>query len=95
MTKKRKAVPAQMVRVRWVDAAMSTAPHWQEGTQPKRPKGRAMHVCLTVGWLVHLDDTWCQVVATLTDGGHAHLTEIPVGMVQSIEVLEPTGCLGE
>lgn len=90
--KKRSAAkPAVMVRVRWMDAAMSTAPHWQEGKQPKPPKRRAMHVCLTVGWLVHLDDNWCQVVATLTDGGHAHVTEIPVGMIETIETLEPAG----
>lgn len=52
-----------------------------------------MHVCLTVGWLVHLDDNWCQVVATLTDGGHAHVTEIPTGMIESIETLDPSGLL--
>jgi hypothetical protein len=31
------------------------------------------------------------VVATLTDGGHAHVTEIPTGMIETIETLEPAG----
>jgi hypothetical protein len=92
--KRSEAKPAAMVRVKWTDAAMSTSPHWQEGAQPKPPKGKSMHVCLTVGWLVHLDERWCQVVATLTDGGHAHVTEIPTGMIETIEVLEPAGEMG-
>ena len=92
--KKSESKPAVMVRVKWTDAAMSTSPHWQEGQQPRPPKRKAMHICLTVGWLVHLDENWCQVVATLTDGGHAHVTEIPVGMIETIEVLEPAGEMG-
>jgi len=89
--KKKEARPALMVRVQWTDAAMSTSPHWQEGQQPKPPKRRAMHVCVTVGWLVHLDDNWCQIVATLTDNGHAHVTEIPTGMIETIETLAVIG----
>jgi hypothetical protein len=50
-----------------------------------------MHDCITVGWLVHLDDQWCQIVATLTENAHAHLTEIPAGMIRQIYKLEASG----
>ena len=88
---KRKAKPAQMVVVTWIDAAMSTAPHWQEGQQPPVPKGKSRLRCVTVGWMTHLNDEWCQIVATLTDGGHAHVTEIPVAMIEIIETLTVSG----
>lgn len=78
-----------VVLVRWVDAAMSAAPHWQESNVPKPPKGRALHLCHTVGWLVFSDDDWLQVVSTLTNGAHAHVTEIPAGMVREMKELLP------
>lgn len=92
---KRKAKPAPMVAVHWVDAAMSVSSHWQDGQQPPRPTKKGMHDCITVGWLVHMDDDWVQIVATLADGAHAHLTEIPTGMVRTIMQLEPVGELEE
>ncbi len=76
------------VMVRWVDAAMSADPHWSDGARPPLPKAKAMHLCETVGWLVYADKEWLQVVATLAEGQHAHLTEIPRGMVRSITVLD-------
>ena len=91
--RKAKAQPAKMVAVTWIDAAMSTHPHWQEGQLPTVPKGKSHLRCVTVGWLTHLGDEWCQLVATLTDGGHAHVTEIPVGMIESIETLAVSGKL--
>jgi hypothetical protein len=48
-------------------------------------------MCLTVGWLVHADKEWVQIVATLADGAHAHLTEIPRGMVREIKALTGKG----
>jgi hypothetical protein len=48
---------------------------------------------VTVGWLTHLNDDWCQLVATRTDGFHAHVTEIPRGMIESIEYLAVSGRL--
>lgn len=90
---KRKRKQAPMVAVTWVDASMSTDPHWQDGQQPERPKGRAAHVCVTVGFLAHIDDEWVQLVATLADGHHAHVTEIPRGMTRSIVVLQAGGDL--
>jgi hypothetical protein len=91
--RKPKAQPAKMVCVTWIDAAMSTAPHWQEGQMPTVPKGKSHLRCQTVGWLTHLGDDWCQIVATLTEGGHAHVTEIPVGMIETIETLAASGKL--
>jgi hypothetical protein len=82
-----------MVVVTWVDAAMSLVPHWQEGDRPAVPKGRSHLRCVTVGWLTHLGDDWCQLVATRTEGGHAHVTEIPRGMIESIEYLAVSGRL--
>jgi hypothetical protein len=79
------------VMVRWVDAAMSADSHWSEGDRPQPPKGKSMHMCLTVGWLVHADKEWVQIVATLADGAHAHLTEIPRGMVREIKALTGKG----
>jgi hypothetical protein len=76
------------VKVRWVDAAMSADSHWSDGARPPPPKARAMHLCETVGWLVHADKEWLQIVATLAEGQHAHLTEIPRGMVRSIIALD-------
>jgi hypothetical protein len=90
---KTKAAP--MVAVTWTDAAMSCEAHWQDGKRPKPPKKKAMHLCVTVGFLVHLDDQWVQLIATVTENAHAHLTEIPVGMVKQILTLEPTGELKE
>ena len=91
--RKAKAQPAQMVCVTWIDACMSTAPHGQEGRVPSVPKGKSHLRCVTIGWLTHLGDDWCQVVATLTDGGHAHVTEIPTGMIETIETLAVSGKL--
>lgn len=91
---KRKSKPAPMVSVRWTDASFSTDPHWCDGQQPEPPRRKSHNVCVTVGWLVHLDDDWVQLVATLTDGQHAHVTEIPRGMVSEIAVLEPVGKIG-
>ena len=88
---KRKKRQAPMVACTWIDAAFSTDPHWQEGQQPKTPKGKSANVCVTVGWLVHIDAEWVQIVATLTDGAHAHVSDIPRGMVRSIAVLEVAG----
>jgi len=85
---KRKPRP---VAIRWYDAAFGTAPHWSDGDRPKPPKGKSLHLCLTVGWLVYMDKEWVQVVATLTDGAHAHVTEIPRGMVREITVLTGKG----
>lgn len=88
-----KSQPVRMAMVTWIDAAMSSAAHWQEGDQPAAPKGRAHLRCVTVGWLTHLNDDWCQIVATRTDGFHAHVTQIPRGMIESIEYLAVTGRL--
>jgi len=92
MTKRRQP---RRVEVRWIDAAMSAAPHWSDGSRPKRPSGPSMHLCLTVGWLVHADKEWLQIVSTITDGAHAHLTEIPRGMVRAITLLADAGDLME
>ena len=89
--RKAKQPPARMVAVTWIDACMSTHPHWQEGQMPSVPKGKSHLRCVTVGWLTHLGDDWCQLVATLTDGGHAHVTEIPTGMIETIETLAISG----
>ena len=70
---------------------MSTLPHWQEGQSPQPPKRKGAHQCVTVGWLVHADKEWVQVVATLADDAHAHVTEIPRGMVSRIDVLDVVG----
>jgi len=91
MSKRKAREAAPMVAVHWVDAAMSVASHWQEGQQPPRPTKKSMHDCITVGWLVHMDDDWVQIVATLADGAHAHLTEIPAGMIRQIYKLEASG----
>jgi hypothetical protein len=48
-------------------------------------------MCLTVGWLVYADDEWVQIVSTLADSAHAHLTEIPRGMVREIRALTGKG----
>jgi hypothetical protein len=81
----------QMVAVHWIDAAMSTNPHWQEGSAPTPPKRKGYMDCITVGFMTHLDDEWCQLIATKTKGGHAHLTEIPRGMIKKIETLAISG----
>lgn len=77
------------VLVRWVDASMSESGHWQDGMVPAKPKGKALGMCETVGWLTHQCSDWVQVVATLTAHQHAHVTEIPTGMVRDIVVLAP------
>jgi hypothetical protein len=78
---------AQLVLIRWVDAAMSCAPHWQPGQRPEAPKKKGLHACETVGFLAHLDEEWAQVYSTHAEGNHAHVTEIPRGMIRSITVL--------
>ena len=69
---------------------MSTSPHWQDGQQPPKPR-RKQHLCVSVGWLTHLDEHWAQLAQTLTDGAHGAVVDIPRGMVQSITILEPVG----
>jgi len=82
---KTKASP--VVIVVWTDAAFSAAEHWQEGTQPARP--RKPYRCITAGWLTHLDDHHAQITQTLSDGQHAHVADIPRGMIESITVMAP------
>jgi hypothetical protein len=82
-----------MVLVTWVDAAFSTTSHWQDGARPIPPKKKGLHLCVTIGFLVHQDDEWIQLVTTLTDGAHAHVTEIPASMVKTISTLTSSGAL--
>jgi hypothetical protein len=85
---KRKAKLPPFVMVTWVDAAFSTNPHWQDGSVPTQPKGKSLNRCYSSGFLTFLDDSWIQIVTTITDNAHGHVTEIPRGMVQDIKYLE-------
>lgn len=93
MTTKRKSKDIPMVLVTWVDAAFSTISHWQDGDRPEPPKKKGLHLCASLGFLVYQDDEWVQLVTTLTDGAHAHITEIPASMVKTISVLTSTAPL--
>jgi hypothetical protein len=77
-----------MALVYWTDAGMSTAPHWNDGDKPEPPSRKIHNLCATIGWLVYSDDEWVQIVTTLTDGAHGHVTEIPRRMIHAIEVLK-------
>jgi hypothetical protein len=85
---KRKSKDTPMVLVTWVDAAFSTTSHWQDGDRPEPPKKKGLHLCASIGFLVHQDDEWVQLVTTLTDGAHAHVTEIPASMVKTLSLLK-------
>ena len=78
-----------IVAVWWTDAAMQSEQHWQEGDVPDPPSGKIYMCCVTVGWLTYEDDDWVQLVATLTDGAHGHVTEIPRKMIHNIAQLAP------
>lgn len=80
-----------MVAVYWTDAAMQSEPHWQDGDLPEPPSGKLYMMCATVGWLTYSDEEWVQLVATLTDGAHGHVTEIPRRMIHNIVLLAPDG----
>jgi hypothetical protein len=79
-----------MCLVVWHDASFSLDSHWADGTQPRKPKARE-HVCITAGWLTHLDTEFVQITQTITQGQHANVANIPRGMVRSIQVLEVAG----
>lgn len=87
---KRRTKQAPLALVTWIDASFSLDVHWQDGTQPRPPKARE-HVCLTAGWLTHLDGEFVQITQTITQGQHANVANIPRGMVRSIQVLEVAG----
>lgn len=91
MTRRPRAAPPPIVRVAWLDASMSTADHWQDG-KPRRPTVRG-HLCLSAGYLTHIDDQFVQVTQTVTEGQHAHVVNIPRAMVRSIEALAVAGPL--
>lgn len=93
MVIKRKSKDIPMVIVTWVDAAFSTTSHWQDGDKPEPPKKKGLHLCASIGFLVYRDDEWVQLVTTLTDGAHAHTTEIPAAMVKTISLLASSGPL--
>jgi hypothetical protein len=93
MVTKRKSRDIPMVLVTWVDAAFSTTSHWQDGDKPAPPKKKGLHLCASMGFLVHQDEEWVQLVTTLTDGAHAHVTEIPASMVKTISLLTSSGPL--
>lgn len=90
MSKRKKTVPAFRAEVEWVDAGFSAEAHWADGQQPARPK-RSEYICVSVGWLTHLDDDFVQLTQTLTTGQHAHVANIPRGMVRAIRVLDVAG----
>jgi hypothetical protein len=92
MPKKKRSAP--LVLVRWVDASMSTDEHWQEGQQPKAPR-RKDHICITLGFLTHMDGDFVQVTQTITSDSHAHVCNIPRLMVESIDTLLPVAPLEE
>jgi len=79
-----------MCLVVWVDASMTMEPHWIDGQSPTKPKTKE-HECSTVGWLVHAGPDFIQIVQTLTTGQHAHVANIPRGMVRAIRVLDVAG----
>ena len=83
MGKKRKPT---MVLVRWRDASMTCAAHWMDGL-PAAPKSSDF-VCVSVGWLTHKSKHFVQLTQTLTTGQHAHVIDIPAGMVMSITPLQ-------
>jgi hypothetical protein len=39
--------------------------------------------------LTHLDEHHAQITQTLSDGQHAHVADIPRGMIESITVMAP------
>jgi hypothetical protein len=78
-----------LVMVHWIDAAMSSNEHWQDGDRPTPPNGKGSHECFTVGFVTHSDGEWMQLVKTLTEGAHAHVTEIPASMIRSVTPLKP------
>ena len=75
-----------MVLVQWQDASMSAVPHWSDGT-PQPPTKRDF-ICVSVGWLTHKSKHFVQLTQTLTTGQHAHVIDIPAGMVMSIAPLQ-------
>lgn len=87
---KRRTKQAPLALVTWIDASMEVVTHWQDGSQPKPPRARE-HVCLSSGWLTHLDADFVQIVQTITQGQHSNVVNIPRGMVRSIQVLEVAG----
>jgi len=89
MSKRKKP---RMCVVTWLDASFDIDSHWSDGSLPPKPKA-GNHLCLSVGWLTHMDDHFVQLVQTLTDGQHANVANIPRGMVREIHVLGPTGSL--
>lgn len=84
-----KPIAAPMVRVVWLDAAMSCTKgqHWHDG-EPETPGTEPV---LSVGYLTHLTRGWIKLVQSLTEGQHGNFIEIPRGMVLTIESLEPNG----
>jgi hypothetical protein len=92
VTKRKAQASPPIIRCSWLDASMSAADHWQDGA-PKRPTVRG-HVCVSVGYMTHIDEHFVQITQTLTTGQHAHVVNIPRAMVQTLEGLAVTGPLG-
>jgi hypothetical protein len=92
MAKKKPTKAAPMVVVRWHDHSMSADAHWHDGDQPPVPKPRD-GLCVSVGFLTHMDDQWVQIVQTLTPGQHGSFANLKRECVESVDVLMPIGPL--
>jgi hypothetical protein len=87
LSKRRKQdVPAPLVRVTFIDHAMSAHPHWHDGDLPPPPK-TSPAVCVAVGWMTFADDDWLQVLHVTTKHQHGHYCDIARACVVSVEVL--------
>jgi hypothetical protein len=84
--RKNKRTPAPLVRVTFVDHAMSAHPHWHDGALPPPPTA-APCVCVAVGYLTFASDEWVQVLHVATTGQHGHYSDIARACVQAIEPL--------
>lgn len=87
MTKRKKPqVEARLVRVTFIDHAMSAHPHWHDGEIPPPPK-TSPSKCIAVGYMTYMDEEWVQVLHVTTRGQHGHYCDIARACVLSIEPL--------
>lgn len=81
-----------MVLVKYIDHTMSDQPtaHWHDGDLPRPPKENG-GVCWAMGWVVHKSANWLQLLHVSTKGQHGHYSELHIGSIKRVVVLEPVG----
>jgi len=76
-----------MIKLTWLDAITRGGLGWIFREEADEYAATAPPAVETVGYIMHLCDGWLSMTDTLGDEQTSNVHTIPIGMIQSVEVL--------